>query len=170
MNAPQQTRPLRDITSDLREVQEMAENGEVIDKAIADTLDAIGGEFQQKAENIGHVLIENDATKKMYKDEIARLQDRLKVLENGDKRLREYILGNMELAGIKTIKGDFVTLTAAQGREIVIIDNEDEVPDEFVDVVTVTKPLKRKIQQKIASGEPVPGAHLERTATSLRIR
>ncbi|HEK0463920.1 TPA: siphovirus Gp157 family protein, partial [Proteus mirabilis] len=51
-----------------------------------------------------------------------------------------------------------------------IIDNEALLPDELVDVQTVTAPNKKCIKEALENGIEIPGAHLEVGERSLMVR
>ena len=98
----------------------------------------------------------------------------------------------MEAAEIKTIKRPLFTITLAAGVEKVVVDKEDEIPDDFMLVSTAIAPDKKAIasqlkeirdqnasvRKRMEAGEdaetelkPEPSwAHLERGDSSIRIK
>jgi hypothetical protein len=98
----------------------------------------------------------------------------------------------MEAADIKSIKRPLFTITLALAPEKVIVDKEDEIPDDFIETKTVFSPDKKTIaaklkeirdhnaavRKRIESGEDAEAdlleepvwAHLERGESSIRIK
>ncbi|OPB02361.1 hypothetical protein BFW89_15100 [Pseudomonas synxantha] len=54
-----------------------------------------------------------------------------RIKSNSVSQISDYLLRNMEAAGIKSIKRPLFTITLAMGSERVIVDNEDAIPDEL---------------------------------------
>ena len=158
---------LREISGRYLEVANLAEDPEVPDEAVKDTLDAIEGELQLKAENIAYVLGNQDGDIAAVDMEIKRLQDRKRVMQNAQSRLKEYLKFNMEATGITKISCPLFTITLAKGRDSVVVDDENALPGEYI--VTTIRPDKRALLQALKEG-PVDGAHLEKSGPSLRIK
>jgi hypothetical protein len=159
---------LYEITGEMRDLRALGEiEGELV---VKDTLDAIAGEFKNKAEAIVHISLNLNGDVDSIKNEIERLQDRKKAIESRDKSLKEYLRENMEAAGISKISCPLFTITLAAGRSIAIIENESELPDEMVEVKTEIVPDKAKILAALKSGQDVAGASLGTSKSSIRIK
>jgi hypothetical protein len=102
--------------------------------------------------------------------EIERLKARKQVILNKQKGLRDYLLHNMEAAGITKIECPLFTASLRKGVESVEIESESLLPDEFVSAEVVTKPDKKAIKQAIQSGQSVPGASIKCGATTIVIK
>jgi hypothetical protein len=156
-------------------------------RTITDSIIEAGGEcsddvFQQlenwqvllevKAENIGLVKERIEAEIEYFKriEEAARA--RRKARENTIDRLRKYLAGAMQMAGVKSIKRNdgLFSISLVDGREAVEIDDQNKIPMDLCEIVEVVKPLKDKIQERIAAGQQVPGAHIERGEPYVTIR
>ena len=160
--------PLYQLTGALLELQQNTDPDCQI--AVRDTLEAIEGEFNQKAVAVSHVILNLDSDSDAIGAEIKRLTDRRRAIENRREEVREYLRQNMEAAGITHISCPLFSITLAKGREVVVIDNEDSIPDELVSVTTKVAPDKAAIAAAIKSGQEVPGAYLERGKSSIRIK
>lgn len=157
---------LHELSADYLSLQEE----DIGEEAIADTLEAIEGEIELKAENIG-LLVEN------WESDIAVLTEYKKKLEakiatkkNRIESLKDYLRENMEVTGIKKIQCPLFAINCVSGRDMVSIDDQDQLPDEFVSVQVVTKPDKKKILEALKQGDDVSGASLTRTKSSIRIK
>jgi uncharacterized protein YeeX (DUF496 family) len=136
----------------------------------------------------GNIQADIDAIDK----EVDRLNELKRIRKNTVGKLDEFLRQNMEAADIKTIKRPLFTITLALAPEKVIVDKEDEIPDDFIDTKTVFSPDKRSIaaklkeirehnaavRKRIDAGEDVENellpepvwAHLERGESSIRIK
>jgi hypothetical protein len=77
----------------------------------------------------------------------------------------------MEGSGIKKIECPLFIITCAQGREKVIVDEIEDIPDDYVSMPPVEAQAdKKKIMGAHKSGESVPGTHVERGLSSIRIK
>ena len=181
------------LTGQMAELAAMADtDDEGLKQAIQDTMDGIQGEFEVKADNIVMLRrnIEGDIC--AIDVEIDRLTELKRIKNNSVTQISEYLRRNMEAANIKSIKRPLFTITLAMGKEKVIVDNENAVPDDLTSVSTKIAPDKNAIAAKLkeirehneavrkrmAVGEdceheliPEPAwAHLERGESSIRIK
>lgn len=164
---------LREITGKYRELNDIASDpdSDLPIEAIADTLDLVEAEFDKKAEAVATVInnVGDDIT--VIDAEIARLQARKKSIKNKQDNIREYLRTNMAACNIKSISCPLFTITLAAGRDVVEIENQDAIPDEFVTVKTEIKPDKSSILKALkADADSVPGASLIKSKSSLRIK
>lgn len=181
------------LTGKLAELQEMADtDDEGLKEALQYAMDEIQGEIEVKADNIVMLRrnIESDVT--AIDTEIERLSELKRIKNNSVSQISDYLRRNMEAANLKSIKRPLFTITLAMGKEKVIVDNEDAVPDELTAVKTSIAPDKTAIaarlkeirehndvvRKRMDAGEdaehellPEPAwAHLERGDSSIRIK
>lgn len=87
-------------------------------------------------------------------------------------RLRDSLKDKMKYAmldlGISKIEGVENKVSLSKSRPSVEIENEADLPPEFVKIKTITSPDKDAIKEAIQSGQTVPGAYLV-TGTTMRI-
>ncbi|HIO30773.1 siphovirus Gp157 family protein [Marinobacter salarius] len=161
---------LYEITGRLKEIATVETEDEDFALALRDTLEGIEGEFNDKAVSVSHAILNLDSDAEAIDREIKRLQDRKRVLTNRRDHIREYLRDNMEAAGVTKISCPLFAITLAKGRENVVIDDKDKLPDECVRVKTSIEPDKTEISRKLKAGEAVEGAHMERSKSSIRIK
>lgn len=162
---------LREIAEEYRQVAAMIDSDdEGMAIAVRDTLQAIGGAFEEKAQAVIAIAQNLEADCAVIDAEIERLQAIKKTRIGKADSLREYLRENMEATGIKQISCPLFSITLAAGREIAVIDSEDAIPDELMAVKTEIKPNKAEILRRLKAGEAVPGAHIERSQSSIRIK
>ncbi len=181
------------LTGQMAELAAMADtDDEGLKQAIQDTMDGIQGEFEVKADNIVMLRRNIEGDIGAIDAEIDRLTELKRIKNNSVTQISEYLRRNMEAANIKSIKRPLFTITLAMGKEKVIVDNENAVPDDLTSVSTKIAPDKNAIAAKLkeirehneavrkrmAVGEdceheliPEPAwAHLERGESSIRIK
>lgn len=162
---------LYEITGQLRELAALSDGAdEDLAIAVRDTMGAIEAEFNDKALAVSHVILNFDADVAALDLEIDRLTERKRLITNRQRQIKDYLRENMEAAGISKISCPLFTITCAKGRESVVVDSEDGIPDDLMSVKTEIKPDKVAIAAKLKAGEEVPGCRLERGQSSIRIK
>ena len=162
---------LHEIAKEYREVAALADSDdEGMAQAVIDTLEAVGGAFEEKAQTLVRITLNRQADIDALDNEIKRLQARKQTILNAEASFKEYLRTNMEATGISKISCPLFTITLAKGREVAVIDDADQLPDELMRVKTDISPDKLAIAAKLKSGEEVPGARLERGQSSIRIK
>ena len=164
---------LRELTGQYLELSNMATDleSDLTPELIADTLSSIQGDFKEKALSVTHVIADMDCNIDVIDVEIQRLQSRKKVLQNSNDRIREYLKSNMIASEITKITCPLFTITLAKGRDVVSIDNEDEIDNKYMTVKTSISPDKLEILKALKDDpDSVKGASLAKTEPSLRIK
>lgn len=112
-----------------------------------------------------------ELTIKAMKEEESRISTNRKALENRLEQFKKYVKECMEGNGINKIETDLGTLSIAQSPISVEIVNEEEIPDEYKEVIFTTKVDKKKIADAFKStGELVEGVEIHTDNTNLRIK
>ncbi|WP_340615177.1 siphovirus Gp157 family protein [Xenorhabdus thailandensis] len=158
------------LAADYDQLQKLIAAGEFSPEAIADTLEGLEGELGDKLDTIMIHVRNLEGQTRTLDDEARRLTERKKSFESQVKHLKKYVLDCLLKAELNSLRTTKNTFSARQGIARVIIDNEMLLPDELVDVQTITAPDKKAIKAAIERGETVPGAHLEIGERSLQVR
>lgn len=146
---------LYEIANNIRNVLELGESGEIPDEAIADTLEALNMEFNEKLDAVlayRQGLVHESSA---YDAEIKRLTSRKKALNSKADKLKEYAI-NMMQAVHKVKHTGLFSVTIGKPSKVVGIDDLSLIPAEFT--VTKIEPNKTAIKKAIESGETIPGA------------
>lgn len=159
---------LYELTGKYLELQKAADDPDMPEEALRDTLEALEGDIEVKATNLLQVTrgIEGDIA--AIDAEIQRLQAIKKARQNRIDSLRSYLKYNMQASGISKISCPLFTITLAKGRPMAVVDDVDKLPDDMKKVTVA--PDKSAILAALKEGREVPGAHLAETDESLRIR
>lgn len=162
---------LYELTGQFKELATLAEGAdEDLAIAVRDTMAAIEAEFNDKAIAVSNIILNFDSDVAAIDAEIERLEERKRLVTNRQKQIKDYLRENMEAAGITKITCPLFTITCAKGREVVVIDDENQIPDELMRVKTEIAPDKAAILKALKEGAEVPGAHIERGQSSIRIK
>lgn len=160
---------LYEMTTEYQILLEMAEDPEVDGETLTDTLEALGGEIEDKADGYAKVLKQLDADAAFLKAEEKRLADRRKAIENNSARMKAALQNAMTLTGKPKFKTDLFSFTIRKNPARVVIDREDTngAPVEFV---VIQRPTwnKEALKEALKAGKDVRGiAHLEQTESLL---
>ncbi|HEZ8486718.1 TPA: siphovirus Gp157 family protein [Neisseria gonorrhoeae] len=127
-----------------------------------DTLEAVIGQFEVKAQSVIAYIKNQEITEKMLEEHIGRMTGKLKAVKAQNQSLKDYLARNMQVAGITEIKADDGTFKASfRKSEAVVILDEAQIPAEFMREAVKTEPDKTAIRKAIESGRQVAGAKIE---------
>lgn len=158
---------LYELTAGYQQVLEMVEEG---NSDYLETLEALEGAIEDKAENTAKMIKSLDAQAEVIKAEEKRLADRRKSLENQAKRMKEYLQHNLEAAGLKKVKGSLLTVAIQKNAPSLNITDESSIDRSYFNTPEPVPVLdKKSLLQAIKDGVEVAGVELKQTE-SLRIR
>lgn len=155
---------LFELASQYRALSDKLRDLDLPEEVISDTLEAEGGDLQDKSINIAKFFrnVESDADQ--IEEAAKAMLARAKALRGRAASLKTYLHTAMEKAGISKIECPFFVISIKQNPESVVIDNGFEVPDGFLRIIPEHhEPDKQRIKLAIKNGDTVPGCHLERT-------
>lgn len=160
-----------EITSDYLQLMQMMEDPELDPQTLADTMEGIEGELEDKADNYARVMKNMEADLNGIKAEIDRLSTRKKTIENNIKRMKEALQFSMETTGKTKFKTELFSFGIRKNAPAVVMDEPyiENVPERFLKYSDPTI-NRTAIKEAIQNGEDLEGlAHLE-SKNSLSIR
>ena len=140
------------------------------EQTIKDTLESIEGDINEKGVNIVKLSNSWDADIDAIDAEIKPLTTRKKALQNRGQSLRDYLRYNMQASGISKIECPLFTVSLRKAREVVQINDESLIPDDYVKVKTTVTPDKAAILKALKDGVDIPGAEIAESQQSLVIK
>jgi hypothetical protein len=163
---------LYEISEQYKEVQALIESDDTgsMREAIADTMQMIEGDFQEKAQAVVSLTLNMGGSITALDNEIERLQDKKRVIQNKVDSIRDYLKHNMEATGISKIECPLFTITLSKPAKRVEITDEALLPDEFVSVKTTVSPDKVALAKALKEGKEITGAVLVDGASRLTIK
>ena len=160
-----------EIASDYLRILQMMDDPDLDTQTLADTFEAIDGEFEIKAENYAKVMKNLEGDVEALENEIRRLMSRKKTLENNIKNMKAALQNTMEFVGKTRFKTDLFSFGIQKTIPAVVMDEQyiENIPERFLKYSEPTI-NKTAIKEAINAGECLDGiAHLEQKK-SLRIR
>lgn len=161
---------LYEITDNMRELQAMADTGELSAEEIKDTMDLLGVEHGEKVEACLKVRQSMLGEISAIDNEIERLTSLKKSPEKTAAHLLDYIKESMiSLGKDKLDLGVFKVTLRKATRQLGEID-ESKIPDIFFTTIPESKKLDKKALLKSAKESSVAGVELKDSARSLLIK
>lgn len=133
-----------------------------------DSLTALEGEFNEKAENDAVYIKNLTADINEMKAEEKRLKSRRVSAENQVERMKKYLINSMQAIGVKKISMPRARITLRLNAESVVVENEKALIDWAMrhdeTILKYQKPELKKtdIKELLRMGEKIPFARLER--------
>lgn len=166
---------LYELTNDFLQLQQMLEDPDVDPQILADTMEAVGGAIEVKADGYAKVIRNMEGTIAAIKAEQEKLATKKTMLENGIKRLKDNLQQAMITTGKIKFKTDLFSFGIQKngGALPVIVDVPiEKLPDECV-IITEKPDLKALagfLQDPELKELYSKYAHLGERGESLRIR
>lgn len=161
---------LYELTGDYARLLAMAEDPDTDPEVLADTMEAIQGEFDDKADAYACIIIQLTADADAVKKEADRLAARRKALQANADRVKKNLEAAMIAVDRKKFKTTLFSFGIQKNPPRVVMDTDDitELPPEYV---TVPEPVANTaaIRDALKAGVELDFAHLEQ-GESLRIR
>ena len=133
------------------------ETGEIQDTTLAEKMKNLQVAFKDKVSGCIYAISKREDKIELMEREIERLQKAVKILKNQSLSIRGYLAGNLEVG--KNLDLGLHSISWRRS-EAVEIDNEEEVPKEYLKEKITYTPDKTLIKQAIKEGKEVKGARL----------
>ena len=162
---------LYDITGRALMLMSIADDADIEEDVLKDTLEGIDGEYDDKIESYCKVVKNLEADAKAIAEEIKRLQGKKKCIENNIDRMKKTMFDSLKLMN-KSSAGGTVLKASIQkngGKAPLVFDiDEDDVPIEFQKVSV--EPNNEAIRDALDSGIELNFVHYGERGESLRIK
>ena len=159
---------LYDLTAEYMVLLDMAEDPDIDPQAFADTLEALGGEIEMKADGYARAMKQLEGISATVKYEYKRLENRAKTIDKNIARMKQALQDSMVATGKTKFKTDLFSFTVRKNPASVVIDRPTCVPPEYL-IPQDPKIDKKAIKAAIDRGDDITFAHLEQ-GESLIIR
>ena len=162
---------LYDLTAEYQALLQMAEDPDTDPEVLADTMEALEGEIEDKADGYAIVLKELEASEQKIKTEVDRLNTRRLSIANNMRLMKLRLQESMLATGKTKFKTDLFSFGIQKNPPAVVIDEQyiENIPKKYL---VQQDPVidKKKIKEDLKAGVDLEGiAHLAQTE-SLRIR
>lgn len=135
------------------------------EQTIADTLESLGGELQEKATNVAAFIRNTEALADQIKQAEEAMASRRKALERRAESIRTYLQHNMQRCGITKIESPWFQISIRKNPPSVVVDDPALIPADLMRQPEPPPPApdKKAIKEALTNGFAVPGARLETT-------
>jgi chaperonin cofactor prefoldin len=159
---------LYELTHDFKTVLEMAQDPDIDEQAIKDTLEMIGGDIEIKADGYAKVIRELTADVDTLTAEINRLTARKSAIVKKVDTMKSMLTFAMQSTGKTKFKTDLFSFNVQKNPPSLVVDDAEKIPAQFL-IAQEPKVDKKAIADMIKSGAECDFAHLEQTE-GVRIR
>ncbi|MFD1398683.1 siphovirus Gp157 family protein [Lacticaseibacillus suilingensis] len=149
---------LYDLTDKLTSLQRLAEDDTVDPALIADTMDSIEGDFEDKAVGYVKVYKSIEADVDEINAEIKRLQERKASFKNNANTIKQRLVQAMVETGNERIKTPLFTIYTRRTVSVQAPEDPNKLPPEFIK--TTLSVNKADLKKALQSGREVPNARL----------
>lgn len=162
---------LYELTDEYRILLELAEDPEVDPDTLMDTMEALGGEIEVKADGYAKIIRQMENDVEGLKAEEGRLNNRRKTIENNIARMKMTLQEAMIATGKTKFKTELFSFGIQKNPPSVVMDEQyiENIPEIYL-VQQEPKLDRAKIKEDLKAGKDLEGiAHLEQSE-ALRIR
>ena len=162
---------LYEITDEYMQLLAMAEDPDIDEEALRDTMEGIEGELEIKADNYARVMKELDAKADAINKEVERLKARADAITNNSKRIKNALESAMIITGKTKFKTDLFSFGIQKNAPALKYDHDIDastLPERFQKVTPVMVNTTA-VKEALKNGEELGWAYLEQ-GQSLRIR
>lgn len=155
---------LYELTAELSEFLERVDEGDIPEEAIADTLESITMDIEEKADNIACVLKSLDAEITAIEEEAKKLNERAKAKAKAYDRVKEYLAENLQRVGMDKLetarnKITFRKSESVEVDETAFLEWAEKGRDDLL-TYSAPKANKTAIKKALKDGEAIPGAQI----------
>lgn len=161
---------LFEMSAEYREAHERMEAAGFDAQTIADTLDGMAGDLEERVIAVAKFARNLEAESDAISEAIKAMQARASATANRAAGLRKYLMDAMVASGIRKVSCPYFVVSVRETPPAVVIDDESAIPERFLvqPEAPPPRPDKRAIAEAIKK-EPVMWAHLQKS-TRLDIR
>lgn len=159
---------LRELTHDQDAILAQVEGGDFTLDDVSDHLELLDGERKQKIENYLFVINRLHNEEVTVTAEIDRLQVIRQQKEKAVSNVKAWLL--MSMKDGEKHDFDLFKVSRVKGREVVNINNDKLIPEDYTTFKEVRSVDKRAILADLKAGVEVKGAEITTGNSSLRIK
>ena len=137
---------------------------------IADTLEAMEMDFEDKTESTIALIKQMEAESEMFEAESAKLKAESERLKRSSEKLKEYIRCEMVRLEKDKFKAGVHSITIRKPMQKLSVINDKDIPRNWFDVDVVEKLDKKALLKALKNGEQVKGVEIGYTEPSLIIK
>lgn len=158
------------LTTQMLEFMSFAEDEDLDEQAVMDTLEGMEGELDEKIEAYCKIIKNLEAEAEAVKKEAKRLSDKKKVIDNNITRLKTGIKAALDAMNRKEAGGLLKAKICTNGGDLPLVVTEQDataLPAQFQKVEISAN--NEAIRKALKDGEDLPFAHFGERGQYIRI-
>jgi hypothetical protein len=163
---------LYELSEQYRNLIANTDTEDLTEQSVKNKLQGITEQLNNKAENIGKLVMEINAESEVIQKEIERLANRKRVAENKAEWLKSYVLTEMLSSGIEKIEGQVLTLSLRKSPPSVTVLDQTLIPEQYFRIIPENKEVNKKaiLENFKTTGEILNGTSIVTDKKTLMIR
>jgi hypothetical protein len=161
---------LYEITKDMREIQALVERGELTPEMVADTIEGLDGQFEDKVRSTLKVRQGMLADIAGLDSELERLGKMKKTLQDSCDWLTDYVKNAMLMTQREKLDLGIFKLSLRKATEQLWEIDESRILAKYFTIIPESKKLDKRLLLKDAKISPVAGVKLGQSNRSLTIK
>jgi len=149
---------LYDLTDKLTSLQRLAEDGTVDPALIADTMDSIEGDFEDKAVGYVKIIRQLQADAEAVNSEVQRLTARRDSFTKNARVMKHILADAMEETDHEHIKTPLFSIYTIHTVSVQAPEDPNQLPPEFIKTTLAVN--KAELKKALKAGREVPNARL----------
>ena len=151
---------LYELTNDFIKLQQLIEDGEFSLEDLADTMEMINEDIEQKAENYGLIMTNLQTMIDGIEKETQRLNDYKKSLTTGIEGLKTNLANSMLAINKTKFKTEHFQFSFRKSETVEILD-QSLIPADYINVKTTETANKTEIKKALKNGCIIEGVILK---------
>lgn len=152
---------LYEIAANYKDIADQLAAMDLPDDVVADTLEAEGGDLQEKCVNVAMVARNLESSADQIQAAIEQMQARQKAMKNRADRIRDYLLHHMAQCDIQSVECPYFKVSIAKKPPSVDVLDEKQIPADYIKTRTVESLDKAGVLRDLKAGKEIPGAKLK---------
>ena len=159
---------LANIEHEITNILAVADELEDAQPQALEYLDSLALQEAEKVDAISHVVRKRKNQIEWLQDEERRLRQRRQAMERRIEAFREYLQRIMAHYGVKSLKGNYGSLSVRE-TECIDVTDINELPTIYKEIIIEQKPKKRLLKEALEQGQEISGVRLvPRTVLTIR--
>ena len=142
-------------------IKEKSERGEISDEALADTLESIEVQRNEKLDNVAGWIEQNQMNANYYSEKAKKYEAEAKKYKNKNNYLMEFLTQAIDDSGQKEIRTENHILKPRNYKDAVVVEDTKKLPIDYIVTSEVVKPNKKLLYDDLKKGKSISGAHLK---------
>jgi Siphovirus Gp157 len=154
---------LFEISQQFKELELLTDSAELPAEVINDTLEALGGDFDMKAEAVAKFILSLEASADASAEAAKAMAARSARYSKRADSIRAYLLFHCQALQRRKIETDEIVIKIAKNPPMVYVTDETTIPDEYWEAPEPAprRLNKKALKQAIESGIRIDGAYVE---------